>query len=93
MRPTVLSIDFGSLFTKIVYVKKEAKGLNLLAYGFKKIALTPENISQAIDFIRGFLKENSISVRKAYLTISEPDCLVVKNITLPQLPKKEVLQA
>jgi len=93
MKPAVLSIDFGSLFTKIVYVKHQAKELKLLAYGFKKITLTQENIPQAVDFIRDFLKKNSVFTRKAYLTISEPDCVVIKNIVLPQLPKKEVLQA
>ncbi|MDD5044318.1 MAG: pilus assembly protein PilM [Candidatus Omnitrophica bacterium] len=89
----LVSIDFGQLFIKIAYVLKSQKECKLLAYDLKKIALTEENTPQITAFIREFLKRNSIFGINAYLTISDPNCIVIKNIVLPVLPKNEVLKA
>ena len=89
----LLSIDFGQLFIKIAYAQRQDKAVKLIAYDLKKITLSEDNIAQVVGFIRDFLKKNSISTKDTYLTISDPNCVIIKNITLPQLPKNEVLKA
>jgi len=88
-----ISIDFGQLFVKVIYAQKYNKEFRLIAYDLKKAVLNEENIPQIADFITSFLKRNSVSTRNAYLTISDPNCIIIKSTVLPQLPKNEILKA
>ena len=88
-----LSIDFGRGFVKIAYAESLIYNFKLINYDLKKILLIQENKDKAVDFINNFLKTNSILEKDAYLTISDPDCIIIKHITLPALPKGEILEA
>lgn len=88
-----LSIDFGQAFVKVVYMEYGRGGFKLLNYDLKKIISSESNKPQVIDFIANFLKTNSILIKDVYLTISDPESLIIKHLMLPVVPKEEILKA
>ena len=88
-----LSVDFGRAFVKIVHVDSEGQEFKLLNYDLKNIAQAQDKRHELSEFINNFLKVNSIADKEVYLTISDPDYVIIRNLTLPAIPKEEVLEA
>lgn len=88
-----VSIDFGRAYVKIAYMESWDKNFKLLNYDFKKILSNEENRRDIVEFITNFLKTNAVVEKEAYLTIAEPDSVIIKNLTLPAMPKTEILEA
>jgi len=89
-----ISIDFGQLFVKISYLKSlKSEEFRLINYDLKKIPPEENRNEKIAEFINDFLKTNSITIKEAYLTISDPDSIIIKQVVLPPLPKEEVLEA
>ena len=88
-----LSIDFGQAFIKILYLESKAAGLSLLSHDVKKISFTDQGKPEIINFIKTFIEKNSILEKDAYLNIADPDSILIKHLTLPHLPKQEILGA
>jgi type IV pilus assembly protein PilM len=88
-----ISLDFGQLLMKIVYMESAGQGYRLINYDLKNKPKLPEGRKEIIDFINSFLKNNSITARDTYLTISDVDSMLIKNLTLPNIPRTEILEA
>lgn len=88
-----ISIDFGQEFIKIMYLEAQEQGVNLVAYDLKKISCTEANKPQIINFINNFLKTNSITEKEASFSITDPESIIIKPLTLPELPRSEVIAA
>ncbi|MBU4148947.1 MAG: hypothetical protein KKB52_01190, partial [Candidatus Omnitrophica bacterium] len=92
-RRRFLSIDFGQAFVKILYLESHASGLRLLDHDLKKISLSDSTRPEIVKFINNFLKKNSITEKEANLNIAGPDSVIIKHLTLPVLPRQEILEA
>jgi len=88
-----LSIDFGHVFIKIVYIESKGLKFTILDYAFKKISSIQDSAADIVNFICSFIKNNSIAEKETYLTLSEQDFVVIKYFVLPKLPKTEILEA
>ena len=88
-----LSIDFGQSLLKITYVETKGTDFKLLNYDLRNISPALENKKEIVNFINNFLKINSIPEKEVYLTISEPDSIVIKHLNLPVIPRQEIEEA
>lgn len=88
-----LSVDFGQAFVKILYLESMAEDLSLLKHDVKKISFTDQSKSEIVNFIKTFIAKNSILEKDAYLNIADPDSILIKHLTLPHLPRQEILAA
>lgn len=88
-----LAIDFGQAAIKMLLLESLGSSWKVLAYGIKNISQTESLKDEAIGFIQGFLKTNAVSEKEVCLVISEPDSFFIKNLTLPQMPKEELVSA
>jgi len=89
----VISIDFGRAAVKIAYIEPKGKNFELLDYEIKSFSSSENANSESINFINDFIQKRSISEKSVYLTLSDPDLLVSRVLTLPILPAEEILQA
>ncbi|MBU1727389.1 MAG: pilus assembly protein PilM [Candidatus Omnitrophica bacterium] len=87
----ILSIDIGQLFLKVAYLETTETGLKLLNYDLKISSPSERNDLAITGFITNFVKSNSISAPQVFLTIS--DDVFVKQLSLPVLSKKEIVEA
>lgn len=88
-----LSIDFGQAVLKVAYMESKGGGFRLLNYDLKKISSAKEGKEEIVGFITNFIETNSILEKGVYLTISDVNSIVIKPLTLPVVPKEEVLEA
>ena len=86
-----LAIDFSQAMTGIIYVESLDNGLKLLAYDIQKnSAAEKENEAATVDFLKAFLEKNSIAEKDVMVSISDADPVVIKFLTLPFIPEKEI---
>ena len=89
-----LSLDLSDEGAAIVYVKKpQADACTLLNYAVKSKLTLKSGRAQLKDFITAFLASNNIACRRAFLTIFDPDDVLIKNIIMPAVPKAELKEA
>lgn len=89
-----LAIDFSQAMTGIIYVESLDNGLKLLAYDIQKNSVAEkENETIVVNFIKTFLEKNSIAEKDVMISISDADPVVIKFLTLPLIPEKEILSA
>ena len=88
-----MAIDFGQAAIKMILLESLGQNWKVLAYGIKNISQTESLRNEAIEFIKEFLKNNSVLEKEVCLAISEPDSFFIKNLTLPQMPKEELVSA
>lgn len=88
-----LSLELGQAFVKIAYLECFGSDFRLINYDLKNLTLAKESREEIISFISTFLKTNSIDEKEVYLSISNPDLVIIKHITLPAVPKEEILVA
>lgn len=89
----IVCIDFGYSFIKAVCLEARGNNYILLAYGLKEFQASQGTAEEIAACLRQILEENSITEKKVYLSISDPDRIFIKKLTLPQMPKDELLDA
>ena len=89
----VLSIDFGRGFIKIVCLQPLGYNYKLLAYNIKKIASFAEERDEILEFINNFIKVHAIEAKEIYVTVSDPESIITKRLTLSGISKEETLKA
>lgn len=89
-----ITIDFGESFIKIAHMEAQAPDFKLLKYEVSLTASEEEKKEEeAVDFVKNFLKKNSIPDKDVYLSISDSDAIIIKYLSLPILPEEEILEA
>lgn len=88
-----LSVEVESRRVRVVLLEKEGGTLVILKETVSGIPATEEPVIAITKFLREFVKQNRIATRKVYLTISDPDIVMVKNTLLPAMPAKEIVPA
>ncbi len=91
--PYILVVEISKVSLKLAYFLRSGSRLELLSYSLEKINPELGSNSQIIDFIRVFLKKNSLSVKEAILSIADTDSAAIKYCLLPPLKRKEILSA
>lgn len=90
----IISIDSGQASVKIAYINhKGGKSCRVLNYDSLKLPPGQDDRAATIEFIRGFLKNNSISVKEAFLTIWDAEKVFIKYLILAVVPAQEMLEA
>jgi len=90
----ILSVDFGRAFVKIACLESLGHNFKLLAYDIKKITSFAENRDEVLGFINNFIQSHSIQTKEVYVTISDPDSILIKRLTLSGVSKEEeILEA
>ncbi|MDD5565485.1 MAG: pilus assembly protein PilM [Candidatus Omnitrophica bacterium] len=92
-RAETISIDFGKAFIKIALFRPSGQQWMLLDYAFKRIAFSGGNEQEIKDFIGNFMEKNSVARARAYLTIFDPERVILKYLSLPALPPAEMREA
>jgi len=87
-----ISVDFGCAFVKITYMEVSPDSCKLLAHDLKAIS-SPDAIDEIKDFLKGFIEANSITEKETFITLPEMDAVIIKHLTLPVVPKEEILGA
>jgi len=89
----IVCIDFGSDFIKLAFLETRGNNYILLAYALKEFQVSQKTAGEIGACLKQILETNSITEKKAYLSISDPDRIFIKKLTLPQMPKDELLAA
>lgn len=89
----LIAIDFGKTAAKIAYLEAVPSGIKLLNYDLITASIEGNKEELLKQFIVDFLKANSIENKDVYLNISLSDNVAVKYLSLPVLPKEEMLEA
>lgn len=89
----IVSIDFGSSSIKIAHLEARGNKFALLAYIVKEIDSAQRSTEELGTELKEALSANSINTKEAFLSISNPEQVFIKKLTLPQMPKDELLEA
>ena len=89
----LISIDFGRAFVKIAYMISAGGKTTLLKYDLMNIASGEEEAGLSVNFIKAFLKKNSISSKEAVLNVWDTQKVFIKAMVLAAVPKDEMLEA
>ncbi|MFA5090845.1 MAG: pilus assembly protein PilM [Candidatus Omnitrophota bacterium] len=89
----VLSIEFGRVFLKIVYIECCGEYPRLISYASSRIPEGEGREQKITDFIKDFQKNNSVSEKEAYFTVSDAEGIIIRHFSLPDLPKEELAEA
>jgi type IV pilus assembly protein PilM len=88
-----VSIDFGASFIKVVCLETVDGAYRLRAYALSELDPSQKTAGQISLFIKQLLEDNSITPGEVSLSISNADWIFIKKLTLPQMPKDELLNA
>ncbi len=88
-----ISIELEKDSLKTAYLQALDDGLELLNYAIYELSESQEKYAQILIFLKRFLKENPVSRKEVYLTISDPGAVVLKHLVMPVVPGPEVLSA
>lgn len=92
-RSRSMSIDFGASFIKVVCVEASDNKYRLLAYALGELDVSQKTPQEISAFLGHLLEVNSLTEKKVFLSISDPDWIFIKKLTLPAMPKDELLNA
>ena len=89
----ITCIDFGGSFIKVACLQVGGGAYRLLAYVLKEFD-TSSNTSEALSvFLKQILEENAVFSNEVYLSISDSEGIFIKKLSLPHMPKDELLNA
>ena len=89
----VTCIDFGGSFIKVVCLQVKGDTYRLLAYALKEFDTSSSTSEELSAFLKQILEENAVFVNEAYLSFSDPEGIFIKKLSLPHMPKEELLNA
>jgi len=88
-----VSIDFGASFIKVASVEARGDKYRLLAYALGELKASQKTVQDISLFLKQLLEVNSITEKEVVLSISDPDWIFIKKLTLPQMSKDELFNA
>jgi len=88
-----MSIDFGASFIKVACVEASGDRYRLLAYALGELNAGQKTSEEISLFLKRLLEANSLTEKEVSLSICDPDWIFIKKLTLPQMPKDELLNA
>jgi len=88
-----LSIDFGASFIKIACVEASGGTYRLVAYALNELDVSQKTVADISSSLKQLLEVSSIKEREVALSISDPDWIFIKKLTLPLMPGEELLNA
>jgi len=88
-----VGIDFGASFIKIACLEVAGDTYRLLAYALSELDASQKTADQISLFLKPLLESNAITEKEISLSISDADWIFIKKLTLPQMPKDELLNA
>jgi len=88
-----LSIDFGASFIKLAWIESNGDKYRLLAYALEELNSSQKTVDEISLFLKKLLEVNSITEKEVSISISDPDWIFIKKLTLPQMPNEELLNA
>ncbi|MDD5097402.1 MAG: pilus assembly protein PilM [Candidatus Omnitrophica bacterium] len=88
-----VSIDFGASFIKVACVETSGAAYRLVAYALSELDASQKTSEDISEFLKKLLAENLITAKEVSLSISDPDWIFIKKLTLPVMPKEELLNA
>lgn len=91
--PRRVSIDFGTSFIKAAYLEAGSDKPGLLAYALSPLDASQKTVQEISLLLKPLLEANAITEKEVSLSISEADWIFIKKISLPQMPKDELLNA
>ena len=86
-------IDFGGSFIKIACLQIEGDTQRLLAYVLKEFDISSSTSEGLSIFLKQAIGEITVFGKEAYLSISDPEGVFIKKLSLPHMPKDELLNA
>lgn len=89
----IACIDFGASCVKIVWLEVRQDKYILLAYILKEFDAGSKTASEISAFLKQVFESNQFGVKEVFLSISESDWVFIKKLSLPQMPKDELLNA
>ncbi len=89
----LLSIDFGQSSVKIAYINHKGGKFRVLNYDSLKMPQGRDDRAATLEFIKGFLRNNSIPARDAFLSVRDAEKIFIKYLVLAAVPDKEMLEA
>lgn len=89
----VTCIDFGGSFIKLACLQIGGGAQALLAYSLKEFDVASSTSGEISLFLKQVLQSNSEFVKETYLSISDPEGIFIKKLSLPSMPKDELLNA
>ena len=89
----VTCIDFGGSFIKVVCLQAGGGSYRLLAYVLKKFDISSSTSEELGAFLKQILEDNAVFSNQVYLSISDPEGIFIKKLSLPHMPKDELLNA
>ncbi|MFH1281374.1 MAG: pilus assembly protein PilM [Candidatus Omnitrophota bacterium] len=88
-----VSIDFGASFIKVACLDAGADTPRLLAYALSPLDASQKTVQEISLLLKPLLEANAITEKEVSLSISDADWIFIKKLTLPQMPKDELLNA
>lgn len=89
----IVCIDFGGSFIKVTCLEVGRGVYRLLTYALKEFNASQNTAKEIGHFLKQLIERNSITGKEVYLSISDPEWIFIKKLTLPQMPKDELLNA
>ncbi len=89
----ILSVEIGSRRIRAVLLGKEGGTLWIIKAADAVLPPSEDPAIASVKFLRDFVKQNRVGTRKVFLTVSDPDMVIVKNAFLPFMPAKEIAAA
>jgi len=89
----VTCIDFGGSFIKVACLQDGGGVYRLLGYALKEFDAASSTSGDLSLFLKQILESNTVFAREAYLSISDPEGIFIKKLSLPHMPKEELLKA
>ena len=84
----IVCIDFGGYFIKVACLEARGNNYILLAYALKEFQVSQKTAEEIGACLKQIFENNSITEKEVYLSISDPDWIFIKKLTLPQMPKQ-----
>jgi type IV pilus assembly protein PilM len=89
----ITCIDFGGSFIKVACLQTGDGTCKLLAYVLKEFDTASSTAEGLSVFLRQALESNGVFGKQTYLSISDPEGIFIKKLSLPHMPKDELLKA
>lgn len=89
----ITCIDFGGSFIKVTCLQAGGDTYRLLVYVLKEFDTSSSTSGGLSVFLKQILENNTVFGKEACLSISDPEGIFIKKLSLPHMPKDELLKA
>ena len=89
----IVCIDFGGSFIKLACLEAREDKYILLTYVLKEFDANQNSAAEISSFLKQIFETNSIPGKEVFLSISDPDWIFIKKLSLPHMSRDELLNA